>query len=62
MCVCFYRVLLPVFTLLMIGQSTLLYFVANPELPTYTARQQIHYLDQGARLTGKPTTPLRERR
>lgn len=42
----FYRVLLSALTLLVISLGTLLYFVANPELPTYTAPQQVHYLDQ----------------
>ncbi|MFP3514861.1 di-heme-cytochrome C peroxidase [Pseudomonas sp. SIMBA_077] len=42
----FYRVLSGIALILALGLCIVIYFIANPKLPTYTAPQHVHYQDQ----------------
>ena len=40
------RTLVLLLVLVLVGLAVVLYYVANPNLPTYKAPEQLHYLDQ----------------
>ncbi|MFC3939469.1 hypothetical protein CCU68_16480 [Pseudomonas gingeri NCPPB 3146 = LMG 5327] len=42
----FYRVLLALILLLGLGLAVILYYIANPKLPTYVPAEQVRYLEQ----------------